>query len=178
MKSTDSRRTFVSKIAVGTAASFVAARFAIGKEGASANSKINVACVGIGHMGSAAVKSGSNENLVALCEEVLQPTREVIGPILVTSGYRSLRLNRKLRSKDNSQHPLGQAGDIIPLRAELFELFNFIAFGNIIPFDQVIYEFRAWVHVSFGPRHRRQRLRADRVRGRVVFREVTGPLNA
>jgi hypothetical protein len=34
---------------------------------ASASNKLNVACVGIGHMGNAAVKDALSENIVALC---------------------------------------------------------------------------------------------------------------
>jgi len=34
---------------------------------ASAANKLNVACVGIGHMGNVAVKDALSENIVALC---------------------------------------------------------------------------------------------------------------
>jgi len=46
--------------------------------------------------------------------EALQLLRDKIArPIRVTSGYRCLRYNRQIRSKDTSQHILGQAADIL-----------------------------------------------------------------
>lgn len=39
-----------------------------GKPGSSEKSRINIACVGLGHMGSAAVAAAKQENLVALCD--------------------------------------------------------------------------------------------------------------
>ena len=116
------------------------------------------------------------ENLRALCTEVLQPARDAFGPILVTSGYRSARLNRKIRGAARSQHCLGQAADIIPANGEVAALFNLFASLPDLPFDQLIYEFGVWVHVSHSSRSRRQRLRADRVGRRVVYRRVSAPI--
>ena len=116
------------------------------------------------------------ENLSALCAQVLQPARDAFGPILVTSGYRSPRLNRKIRGAERSQHCLGQAADIIPANGEVAALFNLIASLPELPFDQLIYEFGVWVHVSHSARPRRQRLRADRVDRRVVYRRVNDPI--
>ncbi len=62
------RRHFISKSALGALGAYVAPKFSIGKEGPSANSKINVACVGIGHMGNVAVQAAKQENFVALCD--------------------------------------------------------------------------------------------------------------
>ncbi len=67
MRNELSRRCFVKAAVVGGGV-FVLPRFAIGKSKKSANSKLNIACVGIGHMGSGAVKSSTNDNLVALCD--------------------------------------------------------------------------------------------------------------
>ena len=101
-----------------------------------------------------------------------------MGPMIVTSGYRSPRLNRAIGGQRNSQHCRGEAADIIPARAGLFELYNFIGFASGLSFDQLIYEFGVWVHVSYSPRHRRECLRADRVWGRVNYRRVEEPLYA
>lgn len=60
-----SRRRFVQGTA---AAAILAPSFAIGKEGESANSKINIAIVGVGGRGSAQVGGCSDENIVALCD--------------------------------------------------------------------------------------------------------------
>ncbi len=79
MNNPRSRRSFVSKFSTGVAASLTLPRFAIGQSGPSANSKINVACVGIGHMGSYAVKTAAKENLVALCDVDWRPDRAIWG---------------------------------------------------------------------------------------------------
>lgn len=44
----------------------------------------------------------------------LEHLRELVGrPILVNSGFRCLKYNRKIGSKDTSQHVLGTAADIV-----------------------------------------------------------------
>ena len=58
------------------------------------------------------------ENLTKLVTEVLQPLRDGLGvPIIVTSGYRPLPLNRTIGSKDTSAHVRGQAADIKAVRS-------------------------------------------------------------
>jgi zinc D-Ala-D-Ala carboxypeptidase len=86
-------------------------------------------------------------------------------PVIVTSGYRSLRLNRAIGSRDTSQHVLGEAADF---RAPQFgtpaQIVTTIARSSIA-FDQVISESTRsgarWVHISFGPRNRRAVLEID-----------------
>lgn len=110
-------------------------------------------------------------SLRALAEHVLQPLRDALGrPVLVNSGFRSERVNRAVGGTATSQHRLGQAADIrvagmgsVDLAREIVRL------G--LPFDQLIEEFGRWVHVSYGPRHRRQVLRATTENGRTVYRE-------
>lgn len=91
-------------------------------------------------------------NLKLLCENVLQPLRDYICcPIKITSGYRCLELNRKLGSKDNSQHIKGQAADFIIPRGNLEKAFEHIK--DYLPFDQLLYEYdkagNRWIHVSY-----------------------------
>jgi hypothetical protein len=90
-------------------------------------------------------------SLKILATELLQPLRDFIKTnIIITSGYRCLELNRAVGSKDNSQHILGEAVDIIvPYRSNDF-LFAMIK-NNFI-FDQLILE-KTWVHVSFTNRY-------------------------
>jgi hypothetical protein len=86
-------------------------------------------------------------------------------PVIVTSGYRSLRLNREIGSRDTSQHVLGEAVDF---RAPQFgtpaQIVATIA-RSAIDYDQVISESTSagarWVHISFGPRNRRAALEID-----------------
>ena len=116
-------------------------------------------------------------NAVALCENVLEPARAVLGPIRINSGYRSKKVNSAVGGAWGSQHTLGQAADIIPLalNVRMFDLFEYI-YKNL-PFDQLIWEFSgSWVHVSFAPVLRHTVLVASAVPGkpRAAYVEV-GP---
>ncbi len=100
-------------------------------------------------------------NLKALCKNILQPLRDTLGgPIKISSGYRCPRLNKAIGGAKNSQHMAGEAADIQGIGMTNKQLFNKIKQLGL-PFDQMIWEFGndqnpAWVHVSFGPRNRRQ----------------------
>ena len=52
------------------------------------------------------------KNLQGLVREVIQPIRDGLGPIRVTSGYRSPALNRAIGGSNKSQHCKGQALDL------------------------------------------------------------------
>ncbi len=100
------------------------------------------------------------ENLKELCENILEPLRLHLGkPIFVTSGYRCRRTNVKKKGSKNSQHIQGQAADIHIEGMTNMEIISAIKMLGL-PFDQIIEEFGQWVHVSFGPRHRRELLAA------------------
>lgn len=93
------------------------------------------------------------ENLRALVENVLDPLRELWGaPIVVTSGFRCVKLNRAVGGASRSQHTKGQAADIRALsrttidNKRLFEVMQ----KSGLPFDQLIDEYGyQWVHISF-----------------------------
>ena len=113
------------------------------------------------------------KNLTALIEKVLDPLREAYGrPIIVTSGYRCERLNKLVGGSASSQHKKGEAADIRSVQdtpEENKKLFDLIVKLKL-PFDQLINEYGYdWVHVSYGPRHRRQKLRAVRKNGRTQY---------
>jgi len=106
---------------------------------------------------------GALRRTAAGLEEIRALLSGIVGqpvPIIVTSGYRSLRLNRAIGSRDTSQHVLGEAVDF---RAPQFgtpaQIVATVA-RSTVAFDQLIAEStRAgvrWVHVSFGPRCRRE----------------------
>ncbi len=102
-------------------------------------------------------------NLTALVANILDPLREAYGkPIVVSSGYRSPKLNRAVGGAAKSQHVTGQAADIHTLSdtpADNKKLFDLILKLKL-PFDQLINEYNFnWVHVSFSPRNRRQVLK-------------------
>lgn len=100
------------------------------------------------------------DNLNKLIDNVLDPLRELYGkPIIVNSGYRCPKLNKAVGGARNSQHLTGQASDIRTVantKESNKQLFDIIK-NSKLPFDQLIneYDFN-WVHVSYGPRNRRQ----------------------
>ena len=52
-------------------------------------------------------------NINALVNNILDPLRAMIArPIIITSGYRSQRVNELVGGSKNSQHLLGKAADI------------------------------------------------------------------
>lgn len=105
-------------------------------------------------------------NLQQLCINILQPLRDYIGPISVSSGYRCPRLNKAVNGAKNSQHLSGEAADIKGVgQTTNKELYDAIIELNL-PFDQLIWEYGtnenpSWVHVSYGPRNRRQKLQVS-----------------
>lgn len=110
----------------------------------------------------------------ALCDNVLEPLRELVGPVSVSSGYRAPRVNRAVGGSSTSQHKEGEAADIGCNALSTAELFDLIRLFHL-PFDQVIEEFGAWVHVSYGPRDRHQAMLARTVRGRVRYTAAPPP---
>lgn len=112
------------------------------------------------------------ESLNLLIENILHPLREHFGrPVIISSGYRSPALNRAVKGSRTSQHCFGQAADLTVHGVSNIEVAEWIA--KNLPFDQLILEFPergGWVHVSYGPRQRRQTLTASRGRfGRTVY---------
>lgn len=96
-------------------------------------------------------------SLEALVDNVLDPLREAWGaPIHVNSGYRCPELNKAVGGVAASQHIKGEAADITagsPIKNR--QLYSLIKQLNL-PVDQAINEHDfAWIHVSYGPRHRR-----------------------
>lgn len=98
---------------------------------------------------------GEIASLRTLCTKVLEPVRRHFGkPVRVNSGFRSLKVNRAVGSKDGSQHRLGEAADI-----EIDGIPNAVLAAWIkdnLPFDQLILEAykpgipdSGWVHVSY-----------------------------
>lgn len=109
------------------------------------------------------------ESIVLLCTNILEPLRaRVRKPIVVSSGYRSMSVNRRIGGSKASQHTKGQAADFtIPgmTVAEVVALIRKLG----LPFDQLIDEFGSWAHVSYGPLNRRQSLNARRVGGETKY---------
>lgn len=102
--------------------------------------------------------------------DYLDKVREAFGKaIIVTSGFRSPKLNGHIKGAPDSQHMKGQAADIRPHDIkELRRLFDTIR--KVGGFDQLIYEEPAgrtpWIHVSINPTNRPPRGDVKRWDGR------------
>lgn len=117
-----------------------------------------------------------------LCEAVLQPWRDRVGRLRVTSGYRSPAVNRAIGGSSTSQHMRGEAADVVPLDVPLAEAWESLL-GAGLPIDQAIVyqraEGRGWIHVSHSVRRTRGELLvqpADRPGQYVPWSTWRGPL--
>lgn len=92
-------------------------------------------------------------NLRRLCKTILQPIRNKLGPVHISSGYRPLALNKRIRGSSNSQHLNGKAADFTVSGYTPLQVAQWID-ENLPHYDQVIHEFGRWVHVSIASAHR------------------------
>lgn len=125
------------------------------------------------------------DRLTALARAVLEPWREKLAgnKIIITSGYRSPKLNRLVGGAPRSQHVLGEAADCqtpgVPLLRAYVELLRCGA-----PIDQAILEDykpdieSGWIHVSHAYTcQQRTEFFFSRVVGRLVKRRVYHPVD-
>lgn len=108
---------------------------------------------------------------ILLCVNVFEPIRAKVGhPIKINSGFRSVKLNKKIGGSASSQHCKGEAVDLDLHDKELFEWIM-----NNITFDQLIWEGgtdeRAdWFHVSYRKdNNRKEVLRMKKKNGTTVY---------
>ena len=114
------------------------------------------------------------DNLRLLCVNVLQPLREIIDvPIFINSGFRSFDVNAAVDGKFNSQHLEGKAADFIVPSMNLVDVFNIIL--QKLSFDQLIYEFGKWIHISWnGELNRKDVMISKKVYGKTMYEKVVG----
>jgi len=91
------------------------------------------------------------QNMQHLVDNLLQPLRDALGPIRISSGYRNPSLNRAIGGSRSSQHCKGQALDVQFWRnGEMCnkEVYDYVLLSGL-DFDQMINEFDfAWIHIS------------------------------
>jgi len=119
------------------------------------------------------INNKMNESQIAsaklLCENVFEPLRIHLNtPIQISSGFRSLQVNKMIGGASTSQHTKGEAMDL-QIGAKGF---NFIK--DKLQFDQLIWEFGneenpSWVHVSFSSKNRKQVLKATKKNGKTIY---------
>jgi len=104
------------------------------------------------------------ENMQRLIDNLIQPLRDELGPIRISSGYRSPALNRAIGGSSRSQHSKAEALDIQFWKDGKMNnkvLYNWIIDSGL-EFDQMINEFDfSWIHISLkGKGNRNQILEA------------------
>ena len=105
-----------------------------------------------------------HKNLISLCNNVLQPLRDGVGPVTVSSGYRSKELNAMVGGSPHSAHCHGHAADIVVAGLTPEQVCRWLIDSGL-PYEQLIYEFGEWTHVSVarpGETPRRQVLTSHR----------------
>lgn len=114
-----------------------------------------------------------------LSEKVFQKVREHFTvPIHISSGYRSLALNRAIKGASSSQHCRGEAMDLDADRYGKItnkQIFDYIK--DNLEFDQLIWEFGTdsnpdWVHVSYAAHNRKQVLKAVKGKKGTIYQNV------
>ena len=95
-----------------------------------------------------------------LVAKILDPLRESVGvPVRLSSGYRSPALNAAIGGAASSQHTRGEAADVEVTGWTAIELRDRVVLLDL-PYDQMItYDSKPHLHLSHGPRARRQELR-------------------
>ena len=94
-------------------------------------------------------------------------------PVVITSGYRSPSVNAVIGGYYHSQHLEGKAADFLIPSLKLPESFNEVY--KYLPYDQLIYEFGRWIHVSYnGTENRKQAMTSKKVGGKTVYEGVEG----
>ena len=110
-------------------------------------------------------------NLAALCSLLLQPIREGLGPVHVTSGYRCPALNKAIGGRAASAHSYGRAADIVVTGHAPHAVCAWVI-RQCLPFDQLIHEFGQWTHIAIAPaenKARREILTAYKQDGKTVY---------
>ncbi|MDO4755401.1 MAG: D-Ala-D-Ala carboxypeptidase family metallohydrolase [Parabacteroides sp.] len=96
--------------------------------------------------------------LQRLSEHLLEPLRKLLGsPIKVTSGYRSVVLNRLVGGVDHSQHVKGEAADCYTSVGAEHLLHLLQASG--LSFDQaILYRKKNFLHLSYRDEKRNRKM--------------------
>ena len=85
--------------------------------------------------------------ITGLSEHILEPARDSMGPLKISSGFRCRELNEAIGGAARSDHQvLGDAAAADIVHADLGDLFRFIYW---LPWSKLIWEYGRWVHVSW-----------------------------
>jgi zinc D-Ala-D-Ala carboxypeptidase len=100
-------------------------------------------------------------NIQRLVTELIQPMRDSLGPIRISSGYRSPQLNRAIGGSTKSQHCKAEALDLQFWKDGKMcnqEIYNWVLKSGL-EFDQMINEFDySWIHISLKEKNNREQV--------------------
>lgn len=119
--------------------------------------------------------AGELANLARLAGSLLEPARALLGvPMQVNSGFRCPSVNAAVGGAQNSAHMDGRACDFVPVGMDLVAAFEKLAHSGL-PYDQIIIECNAWVHIAVaqvGVNPRRMAMVAGGGPGKWFYRRV------
>ena len=88
-------------------------------------------------------------NMTYGCLTLLEPARQLVGPIIINSGYRNEEVNQRVGGVKSSQHLTGQAADIRPRdSAQFHRLVEFLKANQST--DQLLTG-TGWRHIPWAP---------------------------
>ena len=102
----------------------------------------------------------SLDNMLTLICECLEPIRLYINkPMIISSGYRSPRLNGHplINGAQNSQHLTGQAVDFT-IKGMTPKMIIELIKESGVEFDELINEHNIWVHISYNKGNNRKQI--------------------
>ena len=88
-------------------------------------------------------------NMTYGCLMLLEPARQVVGPILINSGFRSSCVNALVGGVKSSQHLQGQAADIRPHDPKQFQ--RLVDFLRASSYTDQLLTGNGWLHISWNP---------------------------
>ena len=88
-------------------------------------------------------------NMTYGCHMLLEPARQVVGPILINSGFRNSHVNTLVGGVKNSQHLIGQAADIRPKDPSKFQ--HLVDFLKACELTDQLLTGNGWLHISWTP---------------------------
>tara|TARA_B100001094_G_scaffold103732_1_gene99996 strand:+ start:1862 stop:2329 length:468 start_codon:yes stop_codon:yes gene_type:complete len=101
------------------------------------------------------------EGIQRIITNLIQPMRDALGPIRISSGYRNPELNRAIGGSSKSQHCKGEACDLQFWKEGKMcnqEIYEWVLKSGI-KFDQMINEFDfAWIHISLKDNNNRKQV--------------------
>ena len=90
------------------------------------------------------------QNLRALCLDLLEPARAILGvPLIIHSAFRCYALNDAVGGSPKSSHLYGLAADFTPKGLDLRAAYQMLKDAQNLPYGQLILE-PGWLHISLG----------------------------